>query len=167
LDLPVPAVEFSLSSEDRRAYWVLSQTTTGLPRFAPVRYDRGGCFLYSGVLVSLHGTGAVPMPRQECWLLLLTRYRRRNHRFRRPSLTKPPRKFTCVHPSDLPFARLARMVRVCLGHHPSAFARFVTWRLQGSGTWLDTSQEHDNESCSLKLERLRVASPLPNRTGFV
>src|SRR5713101_1947707 len=54
LDLHVPAVELSLPSEDRRAYWTGVQTTTGLPRFAPVIYDRGGCFLYSGVLVSTH-----------------------------------------------------------------------------------------------------------------
>src|SRR5258708_18832725 len=60
LDLHVPAVEFRLPSEDRRAYWTWVQTTTGLPRFAPVRYDRGGCFLYSGVVVSLHGTGGGP-----------------------------------------------------------------------------------------------------------
>jgi hypothetical protein len=30
--------------------------------------------------------------------------------------------------------------------------------LQGSGTWLDTSQEHDWWSCSLKLEQHRVAT---------
>jgi hypothetical protein len=97
------------------------------------------------------------------WLLTHYRRKRINHRFRRSSLTKPHQKFTCVHPSDLPFARSTWMVQAPLGLHPSAFARFVTWRLQGSGTWLDTSQEHDNESCSLKLERLRVASPSPNR----
>jgi len=98
---------------------------------------------------------------------LLTHYRRKwiNHRFRRPSLTKPHQKFTCVHPSDLPLARRTWMVQAPLGLHPSAFARFVTWRLQGSGTWLDTSQEHDWWSCSLKLEQHRVAVPLPNRTG--
>jgi len=56
LDLPVPAVEFRLPSEDRRAYWTGVQTTTGLPRFAPVRYDRGGCFLYSGV-AGVHARG--------------------------------------------------------------------------------------------------------------
>jgi hypothetical protein len=97
---------------------------------------------------------------------LLTHYRREmNHRFRRSSLTKPLQKFTCVHPSDLPFARRTWMVQALLGLHPSAVARFIAWRLQGLGTWLDTSQEHDNESCSLKLARLRVASPPPNRTG--
>ena len=52
LDLPVPAVGLSLPSEDRRACWTAVQTTTGLPRFAPASYDRGGCFLYPGVLVS-------------------------------------------------------------------------------------------------------------------
>src|SRR5947209_8733588 len=52
LDLPVSAVEFYLPSEDRRVYWAGAQTTTELPRFAPVRCGRGGCFLYSGVLVS-------------------------------------------------------------------------------------------------------------------
>jgi hypothetical protein len=138
LDLHVPVVELSLPSEDRRAYWTAVQTTTGLPRFAPVRYGRGGCFLYSGVLVSLHGTGGCPCHGRSVKFLLLTHHRRRNHRFRRPSLTKPHRKFTCVHPSDLPFARLVWMVQTPLGLHPSAVARFVTWRLQGSGTGLDT-----------------------------
>jgi hypothetical protein len=71
-------------------------------------------------------------------LLFSTQHRRRDHRFRRPSLTKPHRKLTCVHPSDLPLARLAWMVQAPLGLHPSAVARFVTWRLQGSGTGLDT-----------------------------
>ena len=60
LDLHVPAVGLSLPSEDRRAYWTGVQTTTGLPRFAPGRYDRGGCFLYSGVVVSLRGLGGCP-----------------------------------------------------------------------------------------------------------
>ena len=68
----------------------------------------------------------------------LTHYRRQNHRFRRPSLTKPPRKLTRVHPSDLPLARLVWMVQARLGLHPSALACFVTWHLQGSGTGLDT-----------------------------
>jgi hypothetical protein len=97
---------------------------------------------------------------------LLTQYRRKwiNHRFRRSSLTKPHQKFTFVHPSDLPLARRVWMVQAPLGLHPSAFARFVTWRLQGSGTWLDTSQEHDWWSCSLKLEQHRVAAPPQNRT---
>ncbi len=57
---------------------------------------------------------------------------------RRFSVTKPPRKFTRVHPSDLPLARFAWMVQALLGLHPSAVARFVAWRLQGSGTGLDT-----------------------------
>ena len=99
------------------------------------------------------------------WLLTHYRRKRMNHRFRRSSLTKPHQKFTCVYPSDLPFARRTWMVQALLGLHPSAVARFIAWRLQGLGTWLDTSQEHDNESCSLKLARLRVASPPPNRTG--
>jgi hypothetical protein len=98
------------------------------------------------------------------WLLTHYRRKRINHRFRRPSLTKPHQKFTCIHPSDLPLARNAWMVQTRLGLHPSAFARFVTWRLQGSGTWLDTRQEHDNESCSLKLVRHRVATSPQNRT---
>jgi hypothetical protein len=67
-----------------------------------------------------------------------TQHRRRNHRLRRLSLTKPHRKLTHVHPSDLPLARLAWMVQASLGLHPSALACFVTWHLQGSGTHLDT-----------------------------
>jgi len=66
-----------------------------------------------------------------------TRHRRRNHRLQRLSLTKPHRKLTCVHPSDLPFARFAWMVQAPLGLHPFAVACFVTWHLQGSGTGLD------------------------------
>jgi hypothetical protein len=54
LDLHVPTVDLGRPSEDRRAYWTEIQTTMGLPRFAPLRHDRGGCFLYSGVLVSEH-----------------------------------------------------------------------------------------------------------------
>jgi len=75
-------------------------------------------------------------------------------------VTEPHRQFTCVHPSDLPLARFARMVRVCLGLHPSAVARFVTWRLQGSGTGLDTIQSRDNESRLLNWFR---AASRPNR----
>ena len=56
LDLHVPAVGLRLPSEDRRAYWAFAQTTTGLPRLAPVRSDRGGCFLYSGV-AGVHAQG--------------------------------------------------------------------------------------------------------------
>ena len=139
MDLHVSAVEFRLPSEDRWAYWISIQTTTGLPRLAPVRYDRGGCFLYSGALVSLHGIGgdshATARVSGSC---LSAQHRRRNHRLRRHSLTKPHQKFTCVHPSDLPFARFAWMVQTLLGLHPSAFACFVTWHLHGSGTCLDT-----------------------------
>ena len=160
LDLHVPAVEFRLPSEDRRAYWTCAQTTTGLPRFVPVRCDRGGCFLYSGVAgVQMRGQGRRSLMAGVFGSWLLTHYRRKriNHRFRRSSLTEPQQKFTCVHPSDLPLARWTWMVQAPLGLHPSAVARFIAWRLQGLGTWLDTSQEHDNESCSLKLARLRVA----------
>jgi hypothetical protein len=101
---------------------------------------------------------------QEFISWMLTHYRRKriNHRFRRPSLTKPHQKFTCVHPSDLPLARNAWMVQTRLGLHPSAFACFVTWHLQGSGTGLDTGQEHDHTPCSLMLVRHRVA----NRVEF-
>jgi hypothetical protein len=96
---------------------------------------------------------------------MLTHYRRkrRNHRFRRPSLTKPHRKFTFVHPSDLPLARSVWMVQTRLGLHPSAFARFVSWRLQGSGTGLDTGRSMTTShahSCWCDL-----ASRPPQRTG--
>jgi len=56
----------------------------------------------------------------------MTQHRRKSHRFRRLSLTKPHRKFTRVHPSDLPFARFTWMVQVPLGLRPSALACFVT-----------------------------------------
>ena len=52
LNLRVPAGELGLASEDRLAYRVCARTTTGLPRSAPVRHDRGGCCLYSGAVVS-------------------------------------------------------------------------------------------------------------------
>jgi len=93
-----------------------------------------------------------------------TQNRRRSHRFRRPSLTKPHRKFTCVHPSDLPLARFAWMDQVPLGLHPSAVARFVAWHLQGSGTCLDTG-------CSVTTSHAHsiwcnIASRAPLRTGL-
>lgn len=84
------------------------------------------------------GSGARVMAGVSRLLLFSTQYRRQSHQLRRHSLTKPPRKLTCVHPSDLPLARFAWMVQALLGLHPSAVARFVTWRLQGSGTGLDT-----------------------------
>jgi hypothetical protein len=49
------------------------------------------------------------------------------------------------------------MVPVCLGLHPSAVARFVTWRLQGLGTDWDTNRRRNHELRLLKLMRLRVA----------
>jgi hypothetical protein len=166
LDLHVPAVEFRLPSEDRRAYWTEVQTTTGLPRLTPVRCDRGGCFLYSGVLVSLHGTGAAPMPRQEQELLSSTQHRRRNHRFRRPSLTKPHQKFTRVHPSDLPLARLAWMVQAPLGLHPSALACFVAWHLQESGTYLDTGWSMTTSHAHSSWCNIASRSPLRRACSF-
>ena len=132
LDLPVPAVELGPPSEDRRAYWTVVQTTTGLPRFPPVRNDRGGCCLYSGVVVSTHGTQGSrahidPLsPRQ-------------------PSVatTGVDGPSTAVHLRS-PVRSSPRPMRLdgsdALGLHPSAFARFVTWRLQGSGIGLDTGQ---------------------------
>ena len=164
MDLHVSAVGLRLPSEDRRAYWAAAQTATELPCFAPVRDDRGGCFLYSGVVVSLQETGAAPLPRQErggsCWL---TQYRRGNHRFRRPSLTKPHRKFTCVHPSDLPLARLAWMAQAPLGLHPSAFACFVTWHLQGSGTGLDTGRSRTTSPAHSSWCNITSRTPLRTR----
>jgi hypothetical protein len=46
LDHRVPAEELGLPSEDRQAYWPEGQTSSGLPRSASVRYNRGGCRLY-------------------------------------------------------------------------------------------------------------------------
>lgn len=153
MNLRVPAGELGLASEDRLAYRVGARTTTGLPRSAPVRHDRGGCCLYSGAVVS----ALEPVRRSSP---LLARSSPCQPSSRRPCVTEPRRQFTCVHPSDLPLARFARMVRVCLGLHPSAVARFVTWRLQGSGTGLDTIQSRDNESRLLNLVQSRVATNL-------
>src|SRR5206468_4098065 len=77
---------------------------------------------------------------------------------RRPHVTEPQWRFARAHPSDLPLARLALVVRVRLGHHPSAFARFVTWRLRGSGNGLDTGRGRGTEPRPLISERLRVAT---------
>src|SRR5260370_9995362 len=33
-------------------------------------------------------------------------------------MTEPPRRFTFVRPSNLPLARRALVVKVCLGHYP-------------------------------------------------
>ena len=153
LNLRVPAGELGRASEDRLAYRVCARTTTGLPRSAPVRHDRGGCCLYSGAVVS----ALEPVRRSSP---LLARSSPFQPSYRRPYVTEPHRQFTCVHPSALPLARFARMVRVCLGLHPSAVARFVTWRLQGSGTGLDTIQSRDNESRLLNLVQSRVATNL-------
>jgi len=163
LDLPVPVVELSLPSEDRRAYWTTVQTTAGLPRFAPVRYDRGGCFLYSGVVVSLHGTGAAPMPRQE-----------RAPVFDPASPSKPsvPATFFDEASSEVnlrsPVRPSPRPARLDGSGSPWAsplccrMLRYLA--LAGvrdlPGHWL----EHDHESRSLKLVQHRVATPPKNRT---
>src|SRR5437660_12783456 len=57
---------------------------------------------------------------------------------RRPRLTKPPRWFTCVHPSDLPLARLSRMARVGLGHFPLLCSGSLPTTPIGAGTVVDT-----------------------------
>jgi hypothetical protein len=131
--LLVSAAEFGLSSEDRPAHWMKFQTATGLPRLAPVRYDRGGCLLYPGVLVSrrdqfhaltvfgCHGASTRSSPLEK------------TTGFRRPLLTGPHQRFTRVHPSDLSLARLAWMVQVRLRHYPSAFARAVARTLAWVG----------------------------------
>lgn len=78
LDLHVPAAEFRLPSEDRRAYWTCVQTATGLPRFVPVRCDRGGCFLCSGVAgVQTRGQGQSRVMAGVFGSWLLTHYRRK------------------------------------------------------------------------------------------
>src|SRR5258708_37635607 len=52
---------------------------------------------------------------------------------RRPRLTEPQRWFTCVHPSDLPLARLSRMARVGLGHFPLLCSGPLPGRPLGQG----------------------------------
>src|SRR5271166_1332717 len=167
LDLHVPAVDFRLPSEDCRAYWMGIQTTTGLPRFAPVIYGRGGCFLYSGVHVSLHGTGGLPCHARSVKLLF----------FDPASPSKPSVAATF-------FDEASSEVNLCSPVRPSL--RPV--RLDGSGSswasplccrmlrylalagvrdWPGHWLEHDHESRSLKLVQHRVATPPPNRTcGF-
>jgi hypothetical protein len=137
LDLLVPAVGLRLPSEDRRAYWTEIQTTTGLPRFTPVRCDRGGCFLYSGVLVSAHEMHPVPCQARLNGLTSLTPYRR---------LGQPPipatgsdgassevHLYSPVRSSPSPAPPDGSGLPWTL---PPAFARFVTLRLRGSGTAL-------------------------------
>ena len=165
MDLHVPAVELNLPSEDRRAYWTLGPDHNGVAAFHTSEKRSGWVLpVLRGRGVQAWDGGGFPCHGRNRWLpALLTQNRRRNHRFRRPSLTKPRRKFTCVHPSDLPLARFARMVRVCLGLHPSALACFVTWHLQGSGTYLDTgwsmTTSHAHSSWCY------IASRAPSRTG--
>ena len=165
LDLHVPAVELSLPSEDRRAYWTCVQTPTGLPRFAPVRYDRGGCFLYSGVLVSLHGTGAVPASWQECQGSCF---------FDPVSPSKPsvPATFFDEASSEVhlrsPVRPSPRPARLDGSGSPWASPlccrtlRYLA--LAGVRDWPGHWLEHDHESRSLKLVQHRVATPPKNRT---
>jgi hypothetical protein len=150
LDLHVPAVDLSLPSEDRRAYWTLVQTTTGLPRFAPVRYDRGGCFLYSGVLVSLHRTGGFP-----CHLdpsspskpsIPATFFDEASSEVHLRSPVRPSPRPARLDGSGSPWASplCCRMLRYLA----------LAGVRDSPGHWL----EHDHESRSLKLVRHRVAT---------
>ena len=163
MDLPVPAVELRLPSEDRRAYWTFSPDHNGIAAFRASEIRSGR------VLPVLRGrwcpharSGADLAAGQEFLSWMLTHYRRkrRNHRFRRPSLTKPHQKFTFVHPSDLPLARSVWMVQTRLGLHPSAFARFVTWHLQGSGTGLDTGRSMTTSHAHSSWSDIASRSPL-------
>jgi hypothetical protein len=67
---------------------------------------------------------------------------------------------TYIHPRRSCGVVLSVGPLLCLGLHPSAVARFVTWRLQGSGTGVDTIQSRDNESRLLNLVQSRVATNL-------
>jgi hypothetical protein len=131
--LLVPAEEFGLPSEDRRAYWIGFQTSTGLPCFAPVRHNRRGCLLYPGVLVSEHERLHILTVFVRHGALTRSSPSELTTGFRRPLLTGPRRRFTRVHPSDLSLARLAWMVQTRLRHYPSAFARSVTRTLAWVG----------------------------------
>src|SRR5262249_50579314 len=79
----VPAAGLGLPSEDRRAYWPVGQTATGLPCSALVSSDGVGCLLYCGAGVSLAGAGAAssPLAQASPWLSTIV--------FRRPSMTQP------------------------------------------------------------------------------
>src|SRR5262249_26912638 len=153
-----PAAGLGLPSEDRRAYWPVGQTATGLPCSALVRRDGVGCLLYCGAGVSLAGAGAAssPLAQASPWLSTIV--------FRRPSMTQPQQRLTRVHPVRLSLARFPRMVRGPLGLHLPAVARFVTWRLRRSGTGSDTRQGHGDSAMTTHRVRLHVATPPKNRT---
>jgi len=102
------------------------------------------------------GSGLPPLAQSSPWWSTIF--------FRRPSVTQPQRRLTCVHPSRLSLARFLRMVRSRLGLHLPAVARFVTWRLRRSGTGLDTRQSHGNSAMTTHRVRLHVATPPKNRT---
>src|SRR6516164_5058487 len=65
----VPAAGLGRPSEDRRAYWPVGQTATGLPCSALVRRDGVGCLLYRGAVVSAAAAGAAcrPYARSSPW----------------------------------------------------------------------------------------------------
>src|SRR6516164_7036301 len=86
----VPAAGLGRPSEDRRAYWPVGQTATGLPCSALVRRDGVGCLLYRGAVVSAAAAGAAcrPYARSSPWLSTIV--------FRRPSMTQPQQRFTHV-----------------------------------------------------------------------
>ena len=138
LDLPVPAERFGLPcgrlTGDRRI-------SSGLPCSASDEVRLGWASLLPRgrwcPRMALRG----PWSTADFRSAFPTRHCRFDHQFRQPFLTRPRQRFTCVRPSSLSLARSALVVKARLGHYPSAFARFVTWRLRGSGTGLDTGQD--------------------------
>jgi len=89
------------------------RTPLGFPRSAPTRCNRVGCRLYSGAVVPASTllrtlttrrfhVGILRLPNIAVFV---------SHRFRRPKMTEPHRRFTLVHPSGLPLARLDLMAR--------------------------------------------------------
>lgn len=115
LEHPPPAGEFSLPHGRLTG---LRQTPTGLSRSALLRRDWGGCPLYSGTGVSQSGAlrsltfGATKSVAASPWSTIAV-----SADLRQPRITEPQRGFTCVHPSNLPLARLPPAAGRTLGRY--------------------------------------------------
>src|SRR6266511_1560208 len=85
-------------------------------------------------------------------------HRRGSHRLRRPELTEPRWRLTCVHPSGLPLARSVRMARTRLGHYPLLCSGSLPSRPLGWGQELGTNSDPGFIPWITPLMRPRVAT---------
>lgn len=108
----------------------------GFPRSTRVRYDRGGCPLYPGAVVSVRANGSGP-PGTCRFSTASPTAQLKQPIDRHPQSRDIIQGFSHLHPSGLPLARNSRMEREPSGFPPSSAPCRYQQRTSGRGliTW--------------------------------